>query len=164
MTAIQRAYASNSETPILTLEISHSGLTGGVLRFARSHADLVATLEDSSTVTFSRSGMGLSFPQRSVNGKQDLNFQLDGVSREVLTEVKQVISANRAASEKAICKLRTFTPSDLTAPAEIYTFNVVSDQINNRSAVFRASFAQIPDFYYPRLRYFPSIYPGVKYA
>lgn len=165
MTALEQAYASNNDTILWTIEISHSAITGGVIRLVRAYSDLTATLEDSSVVTFQASGVGINFPGKNANGQQDLEFQLDNVSREIFQELKAVKTANRTTQEKTVLKFREFLESDTSSPAgAVYTLNVSEVNINNRTAYFRGIYTPIPDMSYPRLRYFPTLYPGLKYV
>lgn len=164
MTAINTAYASNSATPLLTIEFLHSSLTGGALRLVQAYYDLEATLEDSTTVTFSASGIGISLPEKSTEGRQDLNIQIDNASNLVWQQVKLVIDANRTSEEKIICKFRSFLEADLSAPAgAVYVLTVTGTSINRNTAGIQATYTPIPDTGYPRKRYYPTSYPGVKY-
>lgn len=163
--ALKQAYASNTQTPLNTIELLHSGLTGGALRFVQAYTDITATLEDSSTVTFTAIGFGLNLPEKTTNGRQDLDIQIDGVSRQAITEIDAVISASRTTPEKLICKYRPFLESDLSAPAgATYILTIVSSSVTSDSVVLRASYSPIPDIAYPKLRYYTNIYPGLKYV
>mgnify|MGYP000513007664 CR=1 FL=1 len=165
MSAIEQAYASNASTPLVVFEFLHSAFTGGAIRLAQSYYDIEATLEDLSTQTFSKSGIGFAYPEKSTEGRQDLNIQIDNVSREVWQEIKKVITANRTTTEKVICKMRTYLPSDLTAPAgAIYMFTVTKTSVMRDTATFRASYTPIPNVSYPRKRYYTTDYPGLKYV
>jgi len=165
MTALNRAYASNEETPLVTLEFLHSGLTGGALRLVQGYYDISATLEDATSVTFSASGIGVSLPEKGTDGRQELNIQIDNVSNYVWQQISSVVTASRASPERVICKYRPFLESDLSAPAgATYVLTVTQSSINRTTANIRASFAQIPDMAYPRARYYPTTYPGLKYV
>lgn len=163
MTILEQAFASNTETPILTVELTHSSF--GTLRLAKAYYDLEATLEDASTVTFTAVGIDLGYPEKSTDGRQDLSINIDNTSNEVWQKISQVITANRTTSEKVVCKFRAFLESDLSEPQPgIYTFTVMETTVNRRTASIRASYTPIPDTVYPRSRYYPTTYPGVKYA
>ena len=94
MSALEQAYASNTETLIPAFEFSHSAITSGTLRLVQSYYDLTATLESGSSVTFSKSGIGFSYPPKTTEGRQDLNIQLDNVSNNVWTEILSIVNAN----------------------------------------------------------------------
>jgi hypothetical protein len=164
-TALETAYASNTDTPLDTLEFLHSALPGGALRFVRGYYAIEATLEDASTVTFEPAGFAVVLPERGVNGAQNLDIQFDDVSQAVWQSLNAVITANRTTQEKTFCIYRPYLEADLSAPAGAsYKLLVTSSVVNRNSASFRASWAPIPDISWPRLRYYPTIYPGVKYA
>lgn len=162
--ALKKAYASNTETPLSTFEFKHSSLSGGAYRIVQAYSDLTATLENSITVTFTATGLGVIRPEKGVNGRQDLTIQIDNVSNIIWQQLKLVIDANRVSQEKVECIYRSFLESDLSEPGEIYRLTLTGTTINRKSAVFTATFSPVPDIAYPRLRYYASIYPGVKYA
>lgn len=167
MTALNQAYASNSETPVHTFEFLHSSVTGGAIRLVQGYYDIQATLEGSppQTVTFSKSGITVSLPQKSSDGRQDLDIELDNVSNAVWQELQSAITAIRTTNERIICKYRPFLESDLSAPAgPTYVFTVMQAVTTRKTAGIRASFAVLPDTAYPRKRYYPTIYPGLKYV
>lgn len=165
MTALNQAYASNTSTPLNTLEFLHSGFTGGALRFVQAYADITATLEDSSSVTFTALGFGISLPARSTDGKQDLRIQLDNVSLLAYTEIKAAKTASRSSKEKIICKYRPFLEADLTAPAGATVVLTVTDTVVNRNSVgITATYTPIPEIAWPIRRYYSSEFPGVKYV
>lgn len=163
--ALEQAYASNTQTPLHTIEFSHSGLSGGVLRLVRGYSSLTATLEDSSTVTFQASGFAISLPEKGTDGKQDLQIQLDNVSLEAYQQIKAAKDQSRVSNEKIICRYRAFLESDLSQPAGgVYRLVVTKTSIDRSSVTVVASYAPIPDISWPSKRYYPSSYPGVLYA
>lgn len=162
MTAIAQAYASNEATPLSTFEFIHSSIT--TLRFVQAYYDLEATLEDLSVVTFSKSGLGFQLPERSTDGQQDLQIQIDNLSNDVYTALRTIQDSMRLSDEKAIIKYRPFLESDLSAPAGAAVRLFVSAATITRSqATIVASWSPFPDAVYPRYRYYPTLYPGVKY-
>lgn len=163
--ALERAYASNEETPIHTLEIIHSGLTGGVLRIAQSFSDVSATLEDSTSATFTAAGINILPPEKSTDGGQELSIEIDNSANDVWPEIQAAVTATRTTAEEIVCKYRAYLLSDTSAPAGgVLRLIIRSGTIDRVSASFRAEFAPIPDTTYPRKRYYPTTYPGVKYA
>lgn len=163
--ALEKAYASNTDTPLDTLEFLHSSLPGGALRYVRGVHPITATLETSEIVTFSPAGFAVNLPERGVNGSQNLDIQFDDVSQTAWQSLHAVITANRTTQEKIHCIYRPFLEADLSAPAgSPIKLLVTSSVINRKSAAFRAAWAPIPDIQWPRLRYYPSLYPGLKYV
>lgn len=166
MTAIEQAYASNTESIIPTFEFAHPAFTNGVLYLVQSHYDLEATTEAGTNVTFLKSSISYTYPAKNTEGQQDINIQLDNVSNQVWIEINKVVKYNRANDAVKIkCTVRGYLPSDLTGPSgEIFKLPVVNTAINDRTATIRASYTPIPDVSWPRLRYYPTKYPGTKYT
>jgi len=165
MTALNKAFASANETPLDTIEIVHSALTGGVLRFVRGYKDITATIESGSDVVFSAMAFGAQLPERSANGSQDLTVQMDNVSTSVYQEIKAVVDANRTTRETGSIIFRFYLPSDLTQPAgQTYSLQIDSSVVESGTAIITASYAPLPNISWPRKRYSPTIYPWLRYA
>lgn len=165
MTALNIAYATNSETPLTTLEFSHSALTDGVMRFVQGYYDLDATTEGGDLVTFSKSGLGIQLPERSTDGMQELVIQIDNLSNEVYSQLRVVQNSMRSNDERAIIKYRPYLESDLSSPAgAVLSLVMTGSTVNRQQATIRATWSAFPDSRYPRFRYYSTIYSGVKYA
>jgi hypothetical protein len=162
---IAQAYASASETPRDTIEISHSGLTGGVRYFTSGYTDLTCTLEDATEVTFTAIGANIKLAERSTEGKQELLFAFDNTSREASDEIKNIIAASRVSKEAPILKYRAYLPSDLTQPADgPFLMQVNASERDREKVILAASFFQIGNLNWPFRKYDPDKYPGVRYA
>jgi len=162
---IAQAYASASQTPLDTIEITHSGLTGGVQRFVSGYTDSFATLEDSSVVRFTAIGANIKLPDRGTDGGQSIQFGFDNTSRVPSNEIKSLINASRSSKESPTLKYRDYLPTDLTTiAAGPYLFQVKASQMNRRQVVITASFFQIGNMAWPYRKYDPDKYPGVRYA
>lgn len=163
--ALEQAYSSNTETPLNTLRFTHSAITGGSLNLVQGYYDIVATLEDSSVVTFQKSGFGMRLPNRGTDGRQDLQITIDNVSKEAWQELEAVKTASRITQEKAIVEYRAFLESNLSAPAgATYKLIVREASINRNSVSILARYTPITDITYPLKRYYPKDYPGVRYV
>ena len=163
MTALEQAYASNEATPLNTLEFSHSSIT--TLRFVQGYYDLQANLETGPLVTFQKSGFGFQLPERSTDGQQELQIQLDNVSNIAYQNLATVQQSMRSADEKAIIKYRPYLESDLSAPAGAVLSLVMTGASVKRDSVFiRATWSPFPDVTYPRHRYYPTKFPGLRYV
>lgn len=162
---IAQAYASASETPLDTIEIIHSGLTGGVRRFVSGNLDVTAILEDASSVTFTAIGANIKLSDRSTEGSQELVFAFDNTTREASDEIKAVIAASRTTKEAPTLKYRAYLPSDLTSPAVgPYLMQVKASSRNREQVSLTASFFEIGNLKWPFRKYDPVNYPGVRYA
>jgi hypothetical protein len=169
--ALQQAYASAEQTPVYTIRLLHTGLTAGARSFVQGKYDLTATLETAAVVTFQKTGMAINLPQKGVNGRQDISFQLSNVSREAWNEIKAVIASNRAQviagnePEKIILEFRQFLESDLSAPSgPVYKMIVMNSSVDLMTLSITASFMPIADMSWPKFRYYAETYPGVRYA
>lgn len=167
MTAIETAYASNSETPLETFEFIHPGINDQI-RLFKGEVDIVCTLEDSNVVTFTRSNIKSTAPSSSSDGSQSVTLQIDNVSNEVWTQLKQIINYNRATpgtQSEIILKYRRYLESDLTTiVGETVRLKIIGSGINRNIAQFEASYALIPDVRYPNKFYYTNTFPGLKYV
>lgn len=157
---LQTIYASApvNDLPIHTLELQADSLW--TLRICDGFDDVTAGIEGGEMVTFLASGMGVSLPARGVKGRQDLQFQIDNVTGEALTKVKQAIDAGIPI--KVI--YRVYTASNLTEPAEpAVEMKAVDVQATALSLNVVASFNDLVNKAWPKNRYTPSIAPGLKY-
>lgn len=164
-TALNKAYASNTETPLETYEFIHSSFTSGVLRLVKSFYDLSATLEDASSVTFTAAGINSRLPEKSTDGSQSIELTLDNTDGVAWTQLDLAVTANRTTNEAIICKYRPFLESDTSAPAgNTVILTVMSSSINRNSITLRASYTPLPESAFPRGRYYATNYPWLKYA
>jgi hypothetical protein len=164
MAAINQAYASNSETALQTIEFAHSTISGGYLRLVKAKYDLTATLENSNEVTFTRASIKIQRASRATSGKQDLNFVISNLNNVAWRELNAIVIANRTSEEKLICKYREYLESDLSQPASgVYPLTVISTSSNRIAVTFHAGYTPLPNMAFPRFRYYPTIFPGLKY-
>lgn len=158
--ALETAYASATDYIIHTLELKHATFTNGAIRLCQGYEDIVATLETDETVTFTASGFGVSLPQRSVRGRQDLNFQLDNVTGEA---IQQIDAANEAGGTIEVI-YRPYLGADLSQPGNPPIKMVAAGaQVTPSSVIVTASFHDLVNKAWPRRRYTPSFAPGLKY-
>ncbi|WP_445363185.1 DUF1833 family protein [Microbulbifer sp. ANSA003] len=159
---LETVYASApiDEIIIHTLELRHAAFEGGAIRLCQGFDDIEATLEDGETATFTASGFGVSLPQRSVRGRQDLQFQLDNVTGEALQNIDAALEAG--GSVQVI--YRQFLESDLSAPAQPATvMTAASVKANPASVSVIASFHDLVNKAWPNKFYTPDFAPGLKY-
>ena len=135
--SLEEIYASGGRLPIITLTIENE--TIGTLRYVLGYED--------------------SMPERSDSGFSDLSFGVDGVSGEAYEYMKQVIEAQ--------------TPTFITVTQWHYeirsklselTLTITGGRITRESATFTASFCDMLNLEFPRLRYTASNAPGLKYV
>lgn len=167
MNTLEQIHASNpiDESIIYTLELTHAAFDNGRILLAQSTVDVAAKLETDEAVIFQKSGIGIALPARSVEGKQDLNLQLDNVSNEVWRNLKAAVAAIRTDPARIFVTLRTYLELDLTAPhPNIVKMTAISASVDASTASLTASFHDIVNTSWPKRRYTPEKFPGLKYA
>jgi hypothetical protein len=164
---LQTLYASAPVNDLIihTLELKNpdfnvEGHVLGSVYLVQGFDDITAMLEDATTVTFKKSGFGVSLPQKSIKGRQDLNFSIDNVTGEVLNAIDAAIEGG----EKIIVIYRAYAGSDLSAPGQPPIVMTATAIKANFSAVsISASFHDLVNKAWPFRRYTPSFAPGLKY-
>jgi hypothetical protein len=164
---LQTLYASApiNDLIIHTLEIKNPafnvpGHVVGSVRLVQGFDDISATLETGATVLFKKSGFGVSLPQKSIKGRQDLNFSIDNVTGEVL----QAIDAAIDSGVKITVIYRAYAGSDLSAPGQppiVMTATAIKADFSAVS--ISASFHDLVNKAWPFRRYTPDFAPGLKY-
>ncbi|WP_444905032.1 DUF1833 family protein [Microbulbifer sp. CnH-101-E] len=159
---LETVYASAPIDQIIlhTLELKHPAFEAGAIRLCQGFDDIEAKLEDGQTVIFTASGFGVSLPQRSMRGRQDLQFQLDNVTGEALQNIDIALEVGGLIQ----VAYRQFLESDLSAPAQPPTvMTAVSVKANARSVSVIASFHDLVNKAWPNKFYTPDFAPGLKY-
>lgn len=164
---LQTLYASAPVNDIVihTLELKNPAFNVedhplGVIRLAQGFDDITATLEDTTTAIFKKSGFGVSLPAKSVKGRQDLNFTIDNVTGEALKAIDDAIEAGG----KIMVIYRAYAGSDLSAPGQppvIMTATAVKADYSSIS--ISASFHDLVNKAWPFRRYTTTFAPGLKY-
>ena len=163
--ALETAYASNSETPLSTIQFQHSSLPDGKLSFVNAKYDLEATTEEPLLTVFAKSSIDATLPEISTDGRQELQIAIDNTDGLVYQSLKVVVNANRLSEEKVLCVQRMFLPSDLTQPSgEVLRLTITTSSVNRSGAVLRATYAKLPETRFPSRRYDLDKYPGLAYA
>lgn len=164
--ALEQAYASAVQTPVLTVRLVSPGLTDGAIAFAQSYRDVTATLEDGVTaVLFEASGAAIDWPKAGVEGAEDISVRLDNVSQRGRKEMRAAKAHYRQSGESIRLELRQYLPSDLSAPVGgIYRALVTDTQVDRNAIRIKGSFHLMIDMVYPRRRYYAGQYLGLEYA
>ena len=161
---LAEARASNTEQPILTVEIRHPILSSGAIRLVQAVSDFTGFIPGVGNALFEASGINIVLPSKDSEGTQQLSIQIDNVSNAIYTEMAKIAVANRTAQTEVEVNTRVYLASDTSSPKESIPMIGVSVGINTSSATIRAIFAPLYDNFFPRLRYYPNKYHGVKYA
>lgn len=157
---LQRLYASapTNDLPIHTLELQAPSF--GVIRICSGFDDVTAGIEGGEMVEFESSALGVSLPERSVKGRQDLQFQLDNITGQSL----EVVETAFEAGEKVKVIYRVYTASYLDEPGERpLEMTAVSVKANALRVNVVASFNDLVNAAWPTDRYTPDFAPGLKY-
>jgi len=157
---LQTLYASapTNDLPIHTLELQAPSF--GVIRVCSGYDDVTAGIEGGEMVAFEACALGVSLPERSVKGRQDLQFQLDNITGQSL----QVVETAFEAGDKIKITYRVYTASYLDEPGEqALKMTAVSVKANALRVNVVASFNDLVNAAWPTDRYTPDFAPGLKY-
>jgi hypothetical protein len=143
-----------------TLELPHASFPGGVIRWVQGFDNEVLGLENGSMVEFEAMPFGVSLPDRSMRGNQDLQFQVDNVTGEALKLIYSVINSG----VKLPVVYRPYVESNKSYPAETaIKMSANSFSADMRSVVIIADFHDFVNKLWPTIRYTPTNAPGLKY-
>ena len=160
---LQTVYASapSNQIPIHTLTLEAPSLPDGVLRWVQGSEDVSMGLENNGGIVLYKAlPFGVSLPDKSLRGNQDLQFQLDNITGEALEHVNSVIDAG----EKIKVVYRVYLDSDKSAPAEQpIVMTATSMSADYKSVQVIADFHDFLNKAWPSLRYTAEFAPGLKY-
>jgi hypothetical protein len=143
-----------------TLELPHESFPGGVLRWVQGFSDETLGLESGEQVLFEQMPFGVSLPNKSMRGNQDLQFQLDNVTGEALKYIRAVLISGK----KLPVIYRVYLDSNKSFPAEsAITMTANSFSADLQSVTIIADFHDFVNKLWPRLRYTLDLAPGLKY-
>ncbi|GGF06909.1 DUF1833 family protein [Pseudoalteromonas gelatinilytica] len=157
---LQRLFASapTNDLPIHSLELQATSF--GVIRICSGFDDVTAGIEGGEMVAFEACALGVSLPERSVKGRQDLQFQLDNITGQSL----EVVETAFEAGEKVKVIYRVYTASYLDEPGERpLEMTAVSVKANALRVNVVASFNDLVNAAWPTDRYTPDFAPGLQY-
>lgn len=143
-----------------TLELPHESFPNGVLRWVQGFSDETLGLESGEQVLFEQMPFGVSLPNKSMRGNQDLQFQLDNVTGEALKYIRAVLNSGT----KLPVIYRVYLDSNKSFPAEsAITMTANSFSADLQSVTIIADFHDFVNKLWPRLRYTLDLAPGLKY-
>lgn len=152
--SLNEIYASGGQLPIYCLKIENSVI--GILRYVLAYEDMKLAGE-----TYHASGFTISLPERSDSGFTDLSFGVCNASGEVYSYVKQLIDS--ATPEPTYITLEEYHPESKELVYSL-TLTMTGIQLDSLQAIFTASFADMLNTEFPRLRYTANNAPGLKYV
>ena len=150
--SLNQIYASGGQLPLVTLEINNSEI--GTLRFILAYED-----KQISGNTYKASAFTVQLPERSDSGFSDLSFSICGVNGECYRYIRQAL----ASGVPTYLTLTQYHPVSGAAVYEL-TLTVTGGQITRERADFTASFCDMLNTEFPKLRYTAYNAPGLKYV
>ncbi len=150
--SLEEIYASGGRLPLVTLTIANESI--GTLRYVLGYEDM-----ELGGDTYERSAFTISMPERSDSGFSDLSFGVDGVSGEAYEYMKRVIAA-QSATYISVTQWHYEYHDKLSE----LTLTITGGRITRESATFTASFCDMLNLEFPRLRYTAANAPGLKYV
>lgn len=150
---LNEIYASGGQLPAVTLTITNA--TVGTLRFILDNQP--RTIDGD---TYDAAAFTVQLPERSDSGFTDLNFGICGVNGDCFQYVRQALQSD----QPTYLTLQHRHPEDLTLVLYELTLTVTGGQITRDAATFTASFCDMLNTEFPKLRYTAQNAPGLKYV
>lgn len=150
--SLNEIYASGGQLPIVTLLIDNEEI--GQLRFVLGYEDIKLADE-----TYKASAFVVQLPERSDSGFTDLSFSICGVSGQCYDYIKRAL-ASHATTYLTLQQWHSETKELLYT----LTLTVTGGQLTRDQANFTASFCDMLNTEFPKLRYTANNAPGLKYV
>lgn len=151
---LNEIYASGGTLPLYSLVIENSVI--GTLRYVLAYED--KTLGDND---YTASGFTISLPERSDSGFTDLSFGVCNASGEVYAYLRALQAS--ATPEPTYITLEQWHPESNELLYSL-TLTMTGVQLDSSQAIFTASFADMLNTEFPKLRYTANNAPGLKYV
>ena len=151
---LNEIYASGGTLPLYCLVIENSVI--GTLRYVLAYEDMALGGND-----YRAAGFTISMPERSDSGFTDLSFGVCNASGEVYSYLRALQAS--ATPESTYITLEQWHPETKTKLYSL-TLTMTGVQLDSSQAVFTASFADMLNTEFPKLRYTANNAPGLKYV
>lgn len=119
---------------------------------------LTVTLETGAQATFLPGAFAVRLPEKGVQGRQDMQITLDGVSREVVRQLERAADADRAP---IIARFREYAETDLTEPGLMHELTVISPKVTPTRVTATAVFVDPINLSFPRILYTTDTHPSL---
>ena len=149
---LNEIYASGGQLPTITLQIDNDEI--GQLNFVLGYED--KKIDD---VTYRASAFTVQLPERSDSGFTDLSFSICGVNGQCFDYIKRAL-ASHATTFLTLKQWHSETKELLYT----LTLTVTGGQLSRDQANFTASFCDMLNTEFPKLRYTAFNAPGLKYV
>ena len=159
MTILENLYASGG-TEIRVPCLSFRCEDWEAIHICQGWDDLTATLETAEEVAFTASDFSAQLAKKSKDGNQALQFAIDASQSDALEKLDAALESGN----KVYIDYREFLLSDLSAPARnVETMTVTGYSYEYPNLLFTASFHDLVNKAWPRIRYNTTIAKGLKY-
>lgn len=149
---LNEIYASGGQLPDVTLDIENDEI--GNLHFILAYEDEII-----NDLTYTASAFSVQLPERSDSGFTDLAFSICGVSGQCYDYIKRAL-ASHATTYLTLQQWHSETKELLYT----LTLTVTGGQLTRDQANFTASFCDMLNTEFPKLRYTANNAPGLKYV
>lgn len=157
---LETVYASvTDDIQYHTLELQNPAFPDGVLRWVQGFDDKTFYLENGLLAEFDAMPFAVSLPSSSVRGDQDLQFQLDNISGEVLQSIRTVLSEKTKIS----VIYRVYLESQNLPAQTAVKMTATGFSANYYSVNISANFHDFVNREWPSKRYTSDNAPGLKY-
>ena len=150
---LNEIYSSGGQMPVICLTIDNASI--GTLRFVLAYED-----REIAGQLYRGASFTIQLPERSDSGFTDLNFGICGVNGDCFQYVRQALQSD----QPTYLTLQHRHPEDLTLVLYELTLTVTGGQITRDAATFTASFCDMLNTEFPKLRYTAQNSPGLKYV
>lgn len=151
---LNEIYASGGRLPLYCLCITNTKI--GTLRYVLAFEDM-----ELGGNTYEACGFSVSMPDRSDSGFTDLSFGICNASGEVYKYVRALCNSVLPVSTYITLEQWHSESKELLYSL---TLTMTGIQLDNTQAVFTASFADMLNTEFPKLRYTANNAPGLKYV
>ena len=149
---LNEIYASGGQLPAVTLDIENDEI--GNLHFILAYEDKII-----NDLKYTASAFSVQLPERSDSGFTDLAFSICGVSGQCYDYIKRAL-ASHATTYLTLKQWHSETKELLYT----LTLTVTGGQLTRDQANFTASFCDMLNTEFPKLRYTANNAPGLKYV
>lgn len=132
-----------------TIQLSHPSFSQPHYLVQGTDA-LTAALETGEQIEWRPIAMQIQLPEKGVQGRESMRITIDGVGREVLTELEAQADGPRAAIELIY---REYLDSDLSGPQDIRRLTLRNPRCSATRVTAEASFLDAINTPFPRTLY-----------
>ena len=159
--ALRNLYASGGDAVRIPCLSFRCTAWANSIYLCQGWQDILATLETGETVIFSAADFATQLAKKDTEGTQALQFAIDPGESDVLSRLDAAVES----AAKVYVDYREYLQSDLSAPARpVEIFTVISYSYEEPALTFTASFHDLVNKAWPRLRYTVDKFPGLKYV